>query len=145
MILPFLADQEVTDLTKYGYPDVIVAWRPMDLTDKAKWADKCRQAGCSVISAEGRTIGLRQQIISIANLELLEPDKSKHAYEDKYFNRLPLGFLTPVWDDIESKSSLSETEIKNSEGPSASATTSDTAPLIVEPVQSGNETSSAAS
>lgn len=146
MLLPFLSDEEATDLTETGYPGVVVHWRPMDLLDKCRWSDGCLKVGISANSSQGRMIGLQNQIIRIEGIEVEEePGKSVPFDIKKHLTRLPLGFLLPIWDAIETKSSLSESSAKNSDRPSGSAEASGSATSSVETVPSASEMSTAAS
>lgn len=122
MLLPYLPDEERTDLTSEGYEGVIAVWRPMDLTDKAKWIDACNKAGADINSAESHAIGLKLQLLRVEGLEVEEvikkeghPDaKTTRPFDvEKDFSRLPIGFLTPVWKELYAKSSLSEADAKN--------------------------------
>ncbi len=122
MILPYLPDEDRTDLTKEGYKDVTAVWRPMDLTDKAKWVDACRKEGADVESAEAQAIGLRLQLLRIEGLEVEEVIKKEGQPDEKTtrpfdvakdFRRIPLGILTPTWKDLYAKSALSEADAKN--------------------------------
>lgn len=125
MILPFLADEETTDLSPFGYARVKAVWRPCDILDKSRWADACRQAGCSTISAEARFLLVKSQLLRIEG-DFVVQEKVDGKLVERPFDvtkdvmRIPLPVIYPLFNDIEQRASLSEGVEKNSEGPSDS-------------------------
>ena len=86
----------------------------MDLQDKARWADACRTAGVEPNSAIARRLGVRQQLVAVEGVEVGAENETARAFDnERDFDRLPLGFLNPVWREIEAKSSLSEIDAGN--------------------------------
>lgn len=117
-----MASEGQTDLGPHGYKGVVAYWRPMDLEDKARWVDSCRKAGVDPLGSVADVIGLKKQLLRITGLEVEEiekvegqPDKKTTRPFDveKDFSRLGLGFLNPIWKDIQEQSSLSEIDSKN--------------------------------
>lgn len=145
MILPYLPDSRETDLTPFGYEGVFVTWRPMDLTDKARWADLCATKQVSPMSSEGRVIGIQQQFISMRGMEVTDALGQVTPFVKEHLHRMPYGLIKPLWEIIELDASLSDVDAKNSERLSAPEDPSGTASSVAEPVPESSATTSTAS
>lgn len=116
MILPFLSDEERSPLSEMGFPSLTAVWRPMDITDKARWADAVRRAGVEVESAEAKVLAVRQQLIGIDGLEAVGSDNIPAKFDpknDKHFAALPSAIVFPLYDVILNRSCLSESTAGN--------------------------------
>ena len=131
MLLPYLPDEIETDCTEFGYRGVKVVWKPMDLLDKAKWADKLGSKGISAFAVESLVVAVRGQVLRVEGLEVEEKDgegmKKRPFDVSKDFGRFPLELISPLYNVIDSRSSLTEETEKNSAGPSALPETSGSA------------------
>jgi hypothetical protein len=141
MLLPYLPDEETTDLTEEGFPGCVAVWRPMDLEDKARWADECRKHKAETNSVTAAFLSVRQQLLRISGMKVQVPksetDKTLVEVDfnvEEHFNHLGLSAIVPIHQDIETKASLSEMDIKNFERPSVLNIPSGTAASGVVPV-----------
>src|SRR5262249_27549680 len=100
---------------------IVVVWRPMDLLDKAKWADGCRTGNIKTGSNEAGYIGVKGQIIDFRGLELSGDNGKARKYKHPDdFSRIPWPWLNILWNLIQDRMNISEDTEKNSEPPSGS-------------------------
>lgn len=111
MILPYLADELFTEFKEDG---VKVFWRPPDLEDKAKWADRIRREDLKTYDARSCVLGIEQQITRIEGLKIKDGEGERdYKHPEDFKKYYPLRWVMPVWNKIDEQWNLSESEIKN--------------------------------
>lgn len=120
MILPILpAELRVPLDEKSKLPGCTAVVRPMDLEEKARWADACDQSLAHVAST---VKAVRQQLVRIDGLEVQGADGVRQPFDPaQHFGVLPLECVGPIFDALMGLASLSEEQAGNSARPSAPA------------------------
>lgn len=161
MLLAYLPEEMSTDLDSEGFPGAVAFWRPMDLLDKAMWADNCRKNKVSMTGITAYYYEVKQQLLRIEGLKIQEAARDKNGAEikdgdgklklvevdfdvSKHLNRLGLAAMIAIGKDIDLRANMSEIDIKNFAGPYVSEEEKSTAISDAESAVKGQETASGA-
>lgn len=113
MFLPILEEERRVELGEAGYPGLTAVYRPMDLTEKARWFDACDG---NIDTAEAKVDAVRRQLLRIEGLDAKETDGSVVPFDGTnpaHFKRLPMGIVLPVYVDLITRTALNEEHRKN--------------------------------